>query len=88
MGSSGDGEGSDRNAIVTAVLFVGAGLLEICGGWFVWQYMREGWSYWWAALGSLSLVAYGFLVTAQVPLWHPSFYTPSAIHPFVQLTIA
>ena len=68
MRSSGDGEGSEWDAAVMAALFAGAGLLEIGGGWLVWQYMREGWSHWWAALGALSLVAYGFLVTAQVPL--------------------
>ena len=48
-----------------AALFILAGLAEIGGGWLVWQAVREGKPRWWAAAGSLMLVAYGFIPTLQ-----------------------
>jgi small multidrug resistance family-3 protein len=47
------------------VLFLLAGLAEIGGGWLVWKAVREGKDWWWAALGSVVLVVYGFLPTLQ-----------------------
>ena len=47
------------------VLFIAAGLAEIGGGWLVWQAAREGKPWWWAAVGSFVLVAYGFIPTLQ-----------------------
>ena len=65
--------------VLSVILFLIAGLAEIGGGWLVWQAVRgrahtEG-KVWWsdkrsllyAVLGGLSLVAYGFLPTAQPP---------------------
>lgn len=65
--------------VLSLFLFLVAGLAEIGGGWLVWQAVRgrahtDG-SHWWnnkqsilyAALGSLSLVSYGFIPTAQPP---------------------
>lgn len=49
---------------VTGLLFV-SGLLEIGGGWFIWQTVRKGWPWWWAVLGSTFLIAYGFTPTLQ-----------------------
>ena len=46
-------------------LFLLAGLAEVSGGWLVWQAVREGRPWWWALLGSLALVAYGFVPTLQ-----------------------
>ena len=46
-------------------LFLVAGLAEIGGGWLVWQAMRESKPWWWAAVGSLVLVVYGFIPTLQ-----------------------
>lgn len=46
-------------------LFLVAGLAEIGGGWLVWQTIREHKAWWWAVLGALVLVAYGFVPTAQ-----------------------
>ena len=53
-------------AISLAVaLFLLSGAAEIGGGWLVWQAVREGKPWWWGLLGSLALVVYGFLPTAQ-----------------------
>ena len=46
-------------------LFVVAGLAEIGGGWLIWQWLREGKSLWFGALGGLMLVLYGVLPTLQ-----------------------
>ena len=65
--------------VLSIFLFLVAGLAEIGGGWLVWQAVRgrahiEG-KFWWndkravmyAVSGSLSLVSYGFIPTAQPP---------------------
>ncbi len=65
--------------VLSIFLFLVAGLAEIGGGWLVWQAVRgrahiEG-EHWWsdkravmcAASGSLCLVSYGFIPTAQPP---------------------
>lgn len=52
-------------ALVGVALYLLAGLCEIGGGWLVWQAMRAGKPKWWAALGSLVLVAYGFVAALQ-----------------------
>ena len=49
-------------------LMILAGFAEIGGGWMIWQVVRgdnprRPW--WWGALGSAILVAYGFIVTLQ-----------------------
>mmetsp|Transcript_18554 Transcript_18554/g.25806 ORF Transcript_18554/g.25806 Transcript_18554/m.25806 type:complete len:135 (-) Transcript_18554:128-532(-) len=46
-------------------LFVLAGVAEIGGGWLVWKAVRGGSPWWWAILGSLALVCYGFIPTLQ-----------------------
>ena len=35
------------------------------GGWCVWQTIREAKPWWWAVIGSVVLVAYGFIPCAQ-----------------------
>ena len=47
------------------LLFLLAGLTEIGGGWLVWQALREGKPWWWAACGSAVLVLYGFVPCLQ-----------------------
>ena len=47
------------------VLFIVAGLAEIGGGWLVWKSVRDHKPWWWALLGSLVLIVYGFLPTLQ-----------------------
>jgi small multidrug resistance family-3 protein len=46
-------------------LFIAAGFAEIGGGWLVWQAIRQKKPYWWAILGSMILVVYGFVPTLQ-----------------------
>ena len=50
-------------------LFVAAGMAEIGGGWLVWKAVRDSKNnsipWWWALVGSLVLVVYGFLPTLQ-----------------------
>ena len=48
-----------------ASLFLLAGLAELGGGWMVWKAVRGGRPWWWALLGSIVLVAYGFIPTLQ-----------------------
>lgn len=65
--------------VLSILLFLLAGLAEIGGGWLVWQAVREvstnTQSSWWrdkrallyACMGGCTLVAYGFIPTAQPP---------------------
>jgi len=46
-------------------LFVLAALCEIGGAWLVWQAVKEGRAWWWAAAGGIALVAYGFVAALQ-----------------------
>jgi len=65
---SDDGDKSEwtgGKVVLALVLFLAAGLAEIGGGWLVWQTIREGRRWWLAVLGSLVLIAYGFIPTAQ-----------------------
>jgi len=56
---------SGATAAVGVAVYLLAGLCEIGGGWLVWQALRCGKPRWWAALGSLTLVAYGFVAALQ-----------------------
>lgn len=47
------------------LFFITAGLCEIAGGYFVWLWIREGRSIWYAALGAVLLVLYGIVPTLQ-----------------------
>ncbi len=46
-------------------LFAVAAVAEIGGAWLIWQAVRAGRPWHWAALGGLALVAYGFVATGQ-----------------------
>ena len=46
-------------------LFVLAAVLEIGGAWLVWQALREGRAWWFAALGVVALGLYGFVAAFQ-----------------------
>jgi small multidrug resistance family-3 protein len=54
-----------RAAAVGFAVYIAAGLLEIGGGWLVWQALRCGKPRWWAAVGSALLVGYGFVAALQ-----------------------
>ena len=64
---------------VIGVLFLLAALAEIGGGWLVWQCMRDAKPSWYALLGSLVLIAYGFIPTLQ-PLASDEFGRVYAVY--------
>lgn len=49
----------------TILIFILAGLCEIGGGYLIWMAMREGKSPWYAAVGGIILILYGFIATLQ-----------------------
>ena len=48
------------------ILFVGAGLAEIAGGYLVWLWWRDGRSWPVGLVGAIALFAYGVIPTYQV----------------------
>ncbi len=49
----------------SVALFVLAALCEIGGAWLIWQAVKEGRAWWWAAAGGVALVLYGFVAALQ-----------------------
>ena len=47
------------------LLFVVAGLMEIGGGYLMWLWLREKWTWWAGALGAFVLMTYGIIPTLQ-----------------------
>lgn len=45
--------------------FILAGIFEIGGGYLIWLWLREGKSFWYAALGAVILILYGIVPTLQ-----------------------
>ena len=54
-----------QTIILSVLLFIAAGFLEVGGGWLVWQSVREGKNWIYAALGVMALVGYGFVPCLQ-----------------------
>ena len=52
-------------AFQSVSLFAVAAVLEILGGWLVWQFVREKKSIWYLLLGFVILMAYGVVPTLQ-----------------------
>ena len=50
---------------LSIILFVAAGLLEVGGGWLVWQTVREDKNWIYAASGVVALIGYGFVPCLQ-----------------------
>ena len=50
---------------LSILLFIAAGLLEVGGGWLVWQTVRENKNWTFAAAGVVALIGYGFLPCLQ-----------------------
>ena len=50
---------------LSILLFIAAGLLEVGGGWLVWQTIREDKNWTYAAAGVLTLIGYGFVPCLQ-----------------------
>jgi small multidrug resistance family-3 protein len=71
--SDNDLDWTTRTVVQAVSIFLLSGLAEIGGGWLVWQVVRNDNTnnnnqqpkWWWAVLGSVILVAYGFLPTLQ-----------------------
>lgn len=47
------------------ILFLLAGLAEIGGGYLVWLWLRESYSFWYGIVGGMILVLYGIIPTFQ-----------------------
>ncbi|CAM9364320.1 unnamed protein product [Choristocarpus tenellus] len=58
---------STRSVAQSIAAFFLAGICEIGGGWLVWQSLRERRPWWYAVLGSLTLVLYGFVPPTFLP---------------------
>src|SRR6266536_6725467 len=56
------------------VLFAVAGLAEICGGWLIWQWLREGRPWPWGLVGAVGIVLYGVIPTLQADPQFGRFY--------------
>jgi len=56
---------SAATVLRSIALFIAAGLLEIGGGYLVWQWLREGRAFVMGALGGMILFLYGVLPTLQ-----------------------
>ena len=50
---------------LSVLLFALAGLMEIGGGWLVWQTFRDAKPWYWSAAGGLLLILYGIIPTLQ-----------------------
>ena len=50
---------------LSILLFIAAGLLEVGGGWLVWQSVREDKNWTYAAAGVIALIGYGFVPCLQ-----------------------
>ncbi|MED1419923.1 YnfA family protein [Bacillus smithii] len=48
-----------------AALFLLAGLAEIGGGYLIWLWIREQYSFWYGVIGAIVLVLYGIIPTLQ-----------------------
>lgn len=49
----------------TILIFILAGLCEIAGGYLIWIAIREGKSSWYAFIGAMVLILYGYIATLQ-----------------------
>lgn len=54
-----------QKVIYSLILFVVSGLAEIGGGWLIFQAIRVERPFWWAIIGSVILIIYGFIPTLQ-----------------------
>ena len=51
--------------IRSVFFFLLAGLMEIGGGYLMWLWLREKWTWWVGGAGALILVGYGIIPTLQ-----------------------
>ena len=50
---------------LSILLFIAAGLLEVGGGWLIWQTVRENKNWTFAGAGVVALIVYGFVPCLQ-----------------------
>lgn len=55
----------ETKTIISILLFILAGLLEIGGGYLMWLWLREKWAWWVGALGAFVIIFYGVVPTLQ-----------------------
>jgi small multidrug resistance family-3 protein len=63
--NDGDFQWTAITIVQATALFCFAGVAEIIGGWLVWGALRNGKPRYWAVLGSVLLVSYGFIPCLQ-----------------------
>ncbi|MCO5548429.1 hypothetical protein L7F22_001885 [Adiantum nelumboides] len=56
---------SASESAVTIALLIGAAACEVCGGWCIWKWRREGWQWWVMLIGCAVLITSGILPTLQ-----------------------
>lgn len=56
---------SDATVMRSIAYFLGAGLLEIGGGYLIWIWLREQRPAWMGLIGGLALAIYGMVATLQ-----------------------
>ena len=56
---------TSQTIALSILLFIAAGLLEVGGGWLVWQTVRENKNWTFAAAGVVALIGYGFVPCLQ-----------------------
>ncbi|WP_442994216.1 hypothetical protein [Scytonema sp. PRP1] len=54
-----------KEILKSLLYFIWAGLFEIGGGYFVWQWLKEGKPLWWGIAGGIGLALYGIVATLQ-----------------------
>ena len=54
-----------QTVTLSIILFIAAGLLEVGGGWLVWQTVREEKNWIYAGTGVIALIGYGFVPCLQ-----------------------
>ena len=57
------------SVLINIFLFVAAGICEIGGGYCTWQAVRGNKPKYWAIIGSVILVIYGFIPPFQSDIW-------------------
>ncbi|KAH7415934.1 hypothetical protein KP509_14G067300 [Ceratopteris richardii] len=50
---------------ITIGFLIASALCEVCGGWCIWKWRREGWRWWFMVIGCTVLIMSGVLPTFQ-----------------------
>ena len=55
--------------IKSLLIFILAGILEIRGGYMIWQWLKEDKPFWYGILGGITLALYGVVATWQTAVF-------------------